>query len=135
MKLKTMKTLLKTETIFEDCGIMDDHEIKNACGEDLEIKNACGADLMSDVLAFSNQKTLLLTGLTNPQVVRTAEMVEIKVIVFVRGKQPPVETISLANQLNICLYSTEKSLFESCGLLYKNGIGPEAMNYIEETSK
>jgi len=135
MKLKTMKTLLKTETIFEDCGIIDEHEIENACGEDLEIKNACGADLMSDVLAFSNEKTLLLTGLTNPQVVRTAEMVEIKVIVFVRGKKPQIETISLANQLNICLYSTEKPLFEACGLLYKNGIGPEEMNYIEKTSK
>ena len=135
MKLKTMKTLLKTETIFEDCGIIDDHEIENVCGEELEIENACGADLMSDVLAFSNEKTLLLTGLTNSQVVRTAEMVEIKVIVFVRGKKPQIETISLANQLNIYLYSTEKPLFEACGILYKNGIGPEAMNYIEETAK
>jgi hypothetical protein len=134
MKLKTVKNLLKTETIFEDCGIRDDLEINIACGDDLEINNACGADLMSDVLAFSNEKTMLLTGLTNPQVVRTAEMVEIKVIIFVRGKEPQNETIALANQVNICLYSTEKSLFEACGLLYKNGLGPEEMNYIE-TSK
>lgn len=131
MKLKTVKKLLNTETIFEDCGINDNHDLDSACGDDLEINNACGADLMSDVLAFSNQKTLLLTGLTNPQVVRTADMVEIKVIIFVRGKEPQIETISLANQLNICLYSTDKSLFEACGLLYKNGIGPEEMNYIE----
>jgi hypothetical protein len=89
---------------------------------------------MSDVLAFSNEKTLLLTGLTNPQVVRTAEMVGIQVIIFVRGKEPQIETISLANQLNIFLYSTDKPLFEACGLLYKNGIGPEEMNFIE-TSK
>src|SRR6056297_4333410 len=101
MKLKTVKSLLKTDTIFET----------SEEAEDFEIKNACGADLMSDVLAFSNEKTLLLTGLTNPQVVRTAEMVEIKVIVFVRGKKTQIETISLANQLNIYLYSTEKSLF------------------------
>jgi hypothetical protein len=124
MKLKTVKSLLNTETIFEASAEKDE----------LEVKNACGADLMSDVLAFSNEKTLLLTGLTNPQVVRTAEMVGIQVIIFVRGKEPQIETISLANQLNIFLYSTDKPLFEACGLLYKNGIGPEAMNYIE-TSK
>jgi len=62
MKLKTVKSLLNTDTIFEASAEKDD----------LEVKNACGADLMSDVLAFSNEKTLLLTGLTNPQVVRTA---------------------------------------------------------------
>jgi hypothetical protein len=124
MKLKTVKSLLKTETIFESSEKKDD----------FEVKNACGADLMSDVLAFSNEKTLLLTGLTNPQVVRTAEMVGIKVIIFVRGKEPQIETIALANQLNIYLYSTVKPLFEACGLLYNNGIGPEEMNYIE-TSK
>ncbi|RAK07772.1 hypothetical protein C8C77_11117 [Halanaerobium saccharolyticum] len=121
MNLKTVKSLLNTETIFEGTEEKDD----------FEVKNACGADLMSDVLAFSNEKTLLLTGLTNPQVVRTAEMVGIKVIIFVRGKEPQIETISLANQLNIFLYSTDKPLFEACGLLYKNGIGPEEMNYIE----
>ncbi|MGP3778352.1 hypothetical protein ACTWKD_05890 [Halanaerobium saccharolyticum] len=124
MKLKTVKSLLNTDTIFEASAEKDD----------LEVKNACGADLMSDVLAFSNEKTLLLTGLTNPQVVRTAEMVGIQVIIFVRGKEPQIETISLANQLNIFLYSTDKPLFEACGLLYKNGIGPEEMNFIE-TSK
>lgn len=124
MKLNTVKSLLKTEVIFEGAGQANE----------LKIKNACGADLMSDVLAFSNEKTLLLTGLTNPQVVRTAEMVGIKVIIFVRGKKPQIETISLANQLDIFLYSTDKPLFEACGLLYRNGIGPEEMNYFE-TSK
>lgn len=124
MKLKHVKSLLETETVFEDSNDKDD----------IEIKNACGADLMSDVLAFSNEKTLLLTGLTNPQVLRTAEMVEIQVIIFVRAKKPSLETVSLAKKLNIYLYSTDKSLFEACGLLYKNGVGPEEMNYIE-TSK
>ena len=124
MKLKHVKSLLETETIFEDSADKDD----------IEIENACGADLMSDVLAFSNEKTLLLTGLTNPQVLRTAEMVEIQVIIFVRAKRPQLETVSLAKKLNIYLYSTDKSLFEACGLLYKNGVGPEEMNYIE-TSK
>jgi len=120
MNLRTVKSLLKTETIFEEFS-------QNG---DLEINNACGADLMSDVLAFSNEKTLLLTGLTNSQVVRTAEMIGIKIIIFVRGKEPPIETISLANQLDIYLYSTDKPLFEACGILYKNGMGPEEMNYI-----
>lgn len=124
MKLKTVKSLLETETIFEAFEGKDD----------FEVKNACAADLMSDVLALSNEKTLLLTGLTNPQVVRTAEMVEIRLIIFVRGKEPQVETIALANQLNIFLYSTDKPLFEACGLLYKNGIRPEELNFIE-TSK
>lgn len=124
MKLKTVESLLKTETIFEGSEAKDD----------FEVKNACAADLMSDVLALSNEKTLLLTGLTNSQVVRTAEMVEIKVIIFVRGKEPQLETIALANQLDIYLYSTDKPLFEACGILYKNGIRPEELNYIE-TSK
>ena len=123
MKLKEVKSLLETETIFE---VPD----KN---DDFEINNACGADLMSDVLAFSNQKSLLLTGLTNPQVVRTAEMVGLKIIVFVRGKKPQIETIALANKLNIYLYSTDKPLFEACGLLYKNGITPEEMNFIDSS--
>lgn len=123
MKLKEVKSLLETETIFE---VPD----KN---NDFEINNACGADLMSDVLAFSNQKSLLLTGLTNPQVVRTAEMVGLKIIVFVRGKKPQIETVALANQLNIYLYSTDKPLFEACGLLYKNGIIPEEMNFIDSS--
>lgn len=135
MKLTTVKKLLNTETIYEDSKVKSKSNISNNSNDDFEIKNACGADLMSDVLAFSNEKTLLLTGLTNPQVVRTAEMVEIKLIIFVRGKKPQIETISLAKQLNICLYSTEKSLFEACGLLYKNGIIPEEMNYIEESYK
>lgn len=125
MNLSTVKSLLNTETIFEE----KDKDGKNK-SDNLEINKACGADLMSDVLAFSNEKTLLLTGLTNPQVVRTAEMIGIKIIIFVRGKEPPIATISLANQLNIFLYSTDKPLFEACGLLYKNGIGPERMNYI-----
>ena len=120
MKLKTLKSLLQTNTIFEETNVAND----------LDIVTACGADLMSDVLAFSNYKTLLLTGLTNPQVVRTAEMVGIKIIVFVRGKDPQIETVALANQLGIFLYSTAKPLFEACGILYNNGVGAEEINYL-----
>lgn len=98
--------------------------------KELNIETACGSDLMSDVLAFSQEKSLLLTGLTNPQVVRTAEMIEIKVIIFVRGKEPPVETVELAGETNISLYVTDKSMFESCGLLYENGLKPEKLEQI-----
>lgn len=99
--------------------------------DELEIKKVCGADLMSDVLAFSQEKSLLLTGLTNPQVVRTAEMIDIKVIIFVRGKKPPVETIELARASGIYLYMAKKPLFECCGMLYEKGLKPEKINKIK----
>ena len=108
MKLKEIINILKLRTIVSG-------------NKDLKIKKGCGSDLMSDVLAFSQEKTLLLTGLTNPQVIRTAEMVDIKVIIFTRGKKPPEETIKLAKDKKIALYVSFKSQFESCGLLYKNG--------------
>ena len=80
---------------------------------------ACGADLMSDVLAFTHAGTLLLTGLTNPQVVRTAEMAEIVAIVFVRGKLPPPETVALAEEKGIPLLASKYTMYEACGRLYR----------------
>lgn len=77
---------------------------------------------MSDVLAFTHAGTLLMTGLTNPQVVRTAEMAGIKAIVFVRGKYPPPETISLAEQKNIPLLASRYTMYETCGRLYQAGL-------------
>lgn len=93
-------------------------------GQDLtiEVEMACGADLMSDVLAFTHSGTLLLTGLTNPQVVRTSEMAGISAIVFVRGKYPPPETIALAESKGIPLLASKYTMFETCGLLYNTGI-------------
>ena len=94
------------------------------CGDYLgrEIEMVCGSDLMSDVLAFIKADALLLTGLTNPQVVRTAEMAEITAVCFVRGKQPPEETIQLAEARNMPLLTTDLSMFESCGRLYRKGL-------------
>ncbi len=83
---------------------------------------ACGADLMSDVLAFTHAGTLLLTGLTNPQVVRTADMSGIRAVVFVRGKLPPPETIALAEQRNIPLLASRYTMYETCGRLYQSGL-------------
>ncbi len=88
----------------------------------MEVEFGCGADLMSDVLAFTHAGTLLLTGLANPQVVRTAEMAGIKAIVFVRGKVPPPETVALAKEKGIPLLATRFTLYESCGRLYAQGL-------------
>jgi predicted transcriptional regulator len=85
----------------------------------MEVKTAFGADLMSDVLAFAKSGSLLLTGLTNPQVIRTAD---IAAIIMVRGKKPAPETIRLAEELGIPILSTKLILFETAGRLYEKGI-------------
>jgi predicted transcriptional regulator len=90
---------------------------------DMDITCAAGADLMSDVLAFAKPGALLLTGLVNPQVVRTAEMAEIVAIVFVRGKVPAADTIALAQEKGVPLISSPHTLFEMCGRLYESGMG------------
>lgn len=89
---------------------------------DQEVQMGCGADLMSDVLAFSHEGSLLMSGLTNPQVVRTAEMAGIEAIVFVRGKLPPPDTIALAKETGIPLLASKYTMFETCGRLYKAGL-------------
>ncbi|MDR1754313.1 MAG: hypothetical protein LBR74_05335 [Eubacterium sp.] len=89
---------------------------------DQEIHTACGSDLMSDVLAFVKNQAVLLTGLLNPQVIRTAEMMDIICIVFVRGKTPSEEVVSLAGGRDIVVLSTDFCMFEACGKLYSNGL-------------
>ncbi len=89
---------------------------------DREIVTVFACDLMSDVLAFIENKTLLLTGLVNPHTIRTAEMMDINAIVFVRGKLPDEETIKLAQENNIVLICTKHILYTSCGILYQNGL-------------
>ncbi|MDR0311992.1 MAG: hypothetical protein LBI14_00175 [Treponema sp.] len=95
------------------------------CGEDkggLEINSACGADLMSDVMAFVKDKVILLTGLVNPQVIRTAELLDIHAIVFVRGKAPGKDMIEMAEDADIILGGTKLSMYIACGKLYEAGI-------------
>jgi predicted transcriptional regulator len=87
-----------------------------------EIKGGCGADLMSDVLATIQPDAVLLTGLCNPQVVRTAQMADVTAIVIVRGKKIPPETIALAVKESIPLISTPYGMFELCGRLYQAGM-------------
>jgi len=95
---------------------------------ELEIKSACSADLMSDVMAFSKENSMLLTGLINPQVVRTAEMMDMKVIVFVRGKKPTESMIELAEEKGIAVIATDYPLFEASGRLYMKGIQGSGRN-------
>ena len=87
-----------------------------------EVATACGADLMSDVLAFTKRNTLLCTGLTNMQVVRTADMTELSALVFVRGKVPDADIVAAAAENNLPVLATDYTLFEACGILYGAGI-------------
>ena len=101
-------------------------EAKVILGEDkldLEVDMAFSSDMMSDVLAYVKDQSVLLTGLLNPQVVRTAEMMDMLCIVFVRGKRPEQPVIDLAAEKGIVLLTTEKRLFVACGILYTNGLG------------
>ncbi|MFH1963901.1 MAG: DRTGG domain-containing protein [bacterium] len=82
----------------------------------------CGADLMSDVLAFIKSDALLLTGLVNLQVIRTAEMANIKAVCFVRGKEPSNEIVELAKEKDIPLIMTNFPMYEACGRLYQKGL-------------
>lgn len=95
---------------------------------DREVHTACGSDMMSDVLAFVKDQSVLLTGLCNPQVVRTAEMMDIVCIVFVRGKLPDQTVIDLAKEREIVLLSTSMRMFSACGILYENGLRGGAEN-------
>jgi predicted transcriptional regulator len=110
MMLKEVKEILEAEVLAGEESL------------DLDIKMACGADLLSDVLAFTKSESLLLTGLTHPQVIRTAEIAEIKAICFVRGKRPPDEMIDLAKKRGVPLLYTSLSMYESCGRLYSRDL-------------
>lgn len=102
--------------------ILEGKLLTNDADLEAEIRCACGADLMSDVLTHTKPGALLLTGLTNPQVVRTAEVADIAAIVFVRGKMPPPETVALAREKGIPLIAAPYTMFEMCGRLYKAGM-------------
>ncbi len=110
MKIITIKELLDAEVLCCD-------ELLNS-----HVYSACGCDLMSDVLAYVKDQAVLLTGLVNPQVIRTAEMMDMKCIVFVRSKTPTTEMLELARDASIVIMRSGKRLYEACGLLYSNGL-------------
>ena len=95
------------------------------CGEDKldgDVHSACGCDMMSDVLAFVKDQAVLLTGLCNPQVVRTAMMMDMRCVVFVRGKSPTPDIIELAKDAGIVVMTTEQRMYVACRILYSNGL-------------
>lgn len=110
MKLSEVKAILNAEFLAAET-------------DDLNINTACGCDLMSDVLAFVKDQSLLLTGLINAQVIRTAEMMDIVAVCFVRGKRPPEDVIELAKKSGIAVLTTEYPLYTACGKLYEKGLG------------
>ena len=110
MKIKDIQTILNAEVICRNDML------------DTEIKAACGSDMMSDVLAFVKEQAALLTGLVNPQVVRTAEMMDMHCIIFVRGKRPTLEMIQLAEDRDMVMLCTDHGMFSACGKLYAEGL-------------
>ena len=100
-------------------------DAKVLCGEELlenEVHSACGSDMMSDVLAFVKDQAVLLTGLVNLQVVRTAAMMDMRCVVFVRGKNPGEDIIEFAKDNDIVVLATEERMYPACGKLYANGL-------------
>ncbi len=109
-------TLLEIKEILHADVLVGDQML------DQVIYSACGSDLMSDVLAFVKDQTLLLTGLTNPHVIRTAEVLDVSAIVFVRGKVPSEDILAMADERAITLLTTEDTLYVACGKLYIAGL-------------
>lgn len=110
MKISTMQQLLDAKVLTCEKNL------------DKHVYSAFGCDLMSDVLAYVNDQSVLLSGLVNPQVIRTAVMMDMVCIVFVRSKTPTDEMLSLAKESGIVLMSTDKTLYTACGILYSNGL-------------
>jgi predicted transcriptional regulator len=110
LKLSEVKEILNADVIVGEEKL------------DMEVKTAFGADLMSDVLAFAKAGSLLLTGLTNTQVIRIANVLDIAAIILVRGKKPQTESLALAKELQIPILTTKYILFETAGRLYAKGI-------------
>ena len=119
MKISTIKDLLEAQVICCEEGLSE------------HVYSACGSDMMSDVLAYVKEINACIGKykLNNSQVIRTAEMMDMKCIVFVRSKLPTAEMIELANESGIVLLATTKRLYEACGILYSNGlVGNRAKN-------
>ena len=110
MKISTIKELLEADVVCCEDGLSR------------HVYSACGSDMMSDVLAHVKNQAVLLTGLVNPQVIRTAEMMDMCCVVFVRGKMPSAEMIALAEESGIAVLATDIRMYEACGILYARGL-------------
>ncbi|MBI4858219.1 MAG: hypothetical protein HY818_15895 [Acetobacterium woodii] len=110
MKLSQVRDLLEAVVLSGESHLDD------------EVQSGFGCDLMSDVLCFAREDAILLTGLVNKQVLNTADMANMNSIIFVRNKMPSQEMIAMAKERNLLVMSTKYILFESCGILYSNGL-------------
>ncbi len=108
--------------------ILEGKVLTSGTNLDCDVHTACGSDMMSDVLAYVKDQAVLLTGLNNPQVVRTADMMDMVCIVFVRGKIPEQSTLDMAEEKGITVIGTDKTMFVACGRLYANGIQENSLN-------
>ncbi|MDO4807288.1 MAG: hypothetical protein Q4A07_08570 [Coriobacteriales bacterium] len=110
MKISTIRDLLNAEVLCCEDGLEHD------------VYSACGSDMMSDVLAYVKDQAVLLTGLVNPQVIRTAEMMDMVCIVFVRSKRPSEAMISMAEDDGIVMMASDMRMYDACGTLYTHGL-------------
>jgi len=114
MKIREIATLLDADVL---------------CGEQLleeEVQSACGSDMMSDVLAYVKDQGVLITGLVNAQVIRTAMMMDMRCVVFVRSKRPTEDMLDLAREHHLAVLTSTSRMYEACGKLYSSGLGSEA---------
>ncbi len=111
MKIRDIKELLNAEILCYPEGL------------EKEVNSACGSDMMSDVLAYVKDQAVLLTGLLNSQVIRTAEMMDMICVVFVRSKKPTDEMLELAKEHQMVVLSTDLRMYDACGKLYQAGLG------------
>ena len=110
-------TIRKIAELLNATVLVSDEELLNK-----EVESAFGSDMMSDVLAYAEEGCVLLSGLVNPQVIRTAHMMDIPCIVFVRGKKPAKEILTLAEESHIVVLVTERKMYHACGRLYAAGL-------------
>ena len=110
MKISEIRDLLEAEVLCCEDSL------------DQEVFTACGSDMMSDVLKYVKDQSVLRTGLCNPQVIRTAEMMDMVCIVFVRDKMPTDIMVSMAEDDGMVVMTTDKRMYEACGTLYANGL-------------
>lgn len=110
MTIEKIRTLLNATVL---CG----EEFLNRC-----TSYAFSSDMMSDALSYAEEQSVLITGLCNAQVVRTAEMLDIVCIIFVRGKTPDKHMLDLAGIKEIVVLGTKHEMFTTCGILYSNGL-------------
>lgn len=114
MRLKDIVDILSADVLFGTDELLNK-----------EVNSACASDMMSDVLAYVKDQAVLVTGLCNPQVVRTAEMMDMVCVVLVRGKTPDSAMMKLAQERNIVMLTSPYRMFAACGLLYSAGLKPE----------